>query len=134
MRSRSYLLLFLGVLLAHPSWADLTMRHTLELKFGSFLPPAVVNSMKSQVDEQLPKESVVEIKGKKVRMSIGRLVMIADYDKGVITLLDPRSQQFATSPLTGYADRIAAAQKAKMPVLPPQVQQMLANMQFDAKS
>ena len=114
--------------------ADLTMRHTIDFKFGSFLPPSAVEAMKAQLGDQMPKEIVVLIKGKKNYTSMGAIVMIGDYDKGVITLLDQKGHRFATAPISEYGDKIAAAQKQKMPVLPPQAQQMFDNMKFDVKT
>ncbi|HEY1496271.1 MAG TPA: energy transducer TonB [Candidatus Solibacter sp.] len=114
--------------------ADLTMRHTIDFKFGSFLPPSAVEAMKAQLGDQLPKEIVVLIKGKKNYTSMGAMVMIGDYDKGVITLLDQKGHRFATAPVAAFWEQIAAAQKLKMAVLPPQAQQMFDNMKFDVKT
>jgi TonB family protein len=116
------------------AFADLTVRHTIEIKLGSFLPPAATEAMKTQLAEQLPKELLIQIKGRKVLTSMGRLVMLADYVKGTITLMDPKTQRFATSPLADYADKIAAVQKQKMPAMPPAAQEMINNIQFDVKT
>ncbi len=48
--------------------------------------------------------------------------------------MDPKTKRFATSPTTSYADQLAAVQKQKMPILPAQAQQMLANVKFDVKT
>src|SRR4051794_1084587 len=89
------------------AWADLTIRHSLEFKFASFLPPATTQAMKNQFGD-LPKEAVVQIKGQKVYTSMARLVMVADFGKGIITLMDPATRKFAVSSISTYADRLAA--------------------------
>ena len=121
----------LGLWAGQAAWSDLTMRHSLDLKFGSFLPPAAMEAMKGQFGE-LPKETIVQIKGQKAYTSMGRMVMVADYAKGVITLMDPKTQRFAVSPMSTYGEKIAAAQK--LPSIPPQVRQMFENMKFDVKT
>ncbi len=108
------------------------MRHTIEFKFGSFLPPPVVDAMKLQLGDLVPKEMIVQVKGQKAYTSMGRMVMVADYARGVITLMDPKGQRFATSPMADYVDKIAVIQKQRMPVMPPEVQQIFAKMRFDA--
>src|SRR6266700_8342292 len=110
MQFRIHFLLILGLCAGQAAWADLTMRHSIEFKFGSFLPASAVEAMKVQLGDQLPKETTVQIKGKKVYTSMGRMVMIADYEKATITLLDTKSQRFATSPMAAYADKMAEVQ------------------------
>jgi TonB family protein len=114
--------------------ADLTMRHTIDFKFGSFLAPSAVEAMKAQLGDQMPKETLVLIKGKKTYTALGRMVLIVDHDRGVITLMDQKERRFGTAPIAAYGDKIAEAQKQRMPVLPAQAQQMFDNMKFDAKT
>ena len=133
MKYRS-LLAILALCGGQSAWADLTMRHTMEFKFGSFLPPAAVDAMKVQLGDQLPKETVVQIKGRKVYTSMGRMVMVADYASGTITLIDSKARRFATSPMATYIDKIAAVQKQKMLVMPPEAQQIFDKIQFDVKT
>jgi TonB family protein len=134
MKYRIHCALLIGLCAGQAAWADLTMKHRLHFKFGAFLPPAALDAMKQQLADQLPTETVIHIKGKKAYTSMGRVIMIADYGSGIITLLDPAGHRFATSPLAAYADQIAAVQKQKMPVLPAQVQQMFENIKFDVKT
>jgi TonB family protein len=134
MKYRNLCLLMIGLCAGRTGLADLTMRHTITYKFGAFLPPAAVDAMKQQLGDQLPKETTVQIKDKKVWTSMGRMVMVADYAKGVITLMDPKTQQFATSPMATYADKISAVQKQYMPEMPPQARQMFDNLQLDVKT
>lgn len=134
MKDRSLCAIVIGLCAGQAAFADLTMRHTIDFKFGSFLPPAAVEAMKTQLADQLPKESLVLIKDKKVLTSLGRMVMLADYSKGVITLMDTKTKQFASSPLASYADQVAAIQKQRMPILPQQAQQLFSSMKFDVKT
>jgi TonB family protein len=120
-----------GLWVGQAAWADLTMRHTMEFQFGSFLPPTAMEAMKGQLGE-LPKESIVQIKGQKAYTSMGRMVMIGDYGRGVITLMDPKTRRFAVSPMAAYGEKVAAAQH--LPQFPPQVRQMFENMKLDVKT
>lgn len=114
------------------------MRHTITYTFGSYLPPTVLSAIQTQLDGQVAKETIVQVKGRKIYTSFGRLGMIADYDKGVITMIDPKSQQFAVTAMATYSDKLAAAQKQMMPVMTAamqqQVQQMLDNVRVNVKS
>ena len=134
MKYRKLGVLVLVLCAGRAARADLTMRHTIDFKFGSFLPPSAVEAIKTQMGDQMPKETLVLIKGKKTFTSLGRMAMIADYDRGVITLMDQKEHRFGTAPAGAYGDKIAEAQKQKMSVLPAQAQQMLDNMKLDVKT
>ena len=88
---------------AQAALADLTMRHTIDFKFGSFLPPSAVEAMKSQLGDQMPKEIAGPDQGQKeLSRPWAAMVMLGGLSKGVITLLDPKATRFATSPIATY--------------------------------
>ena len=92
-------LVFVGLCAVQAGWADLTMRHTFTIKFGSFLPAQAVDTMKQQLANRMPEGTTVEIKGDRVRTSMGRLFSIVDYARGEITVVDPEGRRYATVPL-----------------------------------
>src|SRR5664279_784751 len=132
MKSTIAGVVFLGLCAVLPARADVTLRYTITLKFGSFLPPQAVDTMKQQLSNRMPEGSTVQIKGDRVCTSMGQLLAIADYAKGVITILDPKTSRFATVPLAEYPAKILAMQK--MPVMTPDAQRMFDNMKIDVKT
>ncbi len=132
MGRRSILALSLALLIGPTGWADLTLRHKMEIKFASFLPPEVQAQARQQGGAALPNEMVVQIKGDKTLTNSGPLLGITDYGRGEITLLNPKTKQYATVPLAEYPGRIADAQKP--PALPPQAQAMLLGLRFDVET
>jgi TonB family protein len=132
MKSKIAGVVFLGLCAVLPAPADVTLRYTITLKFGSFLPPQAVDAMKQQLSNRMPEGSTVQIKGDRVCVSMGQLLAIADYAKGVITILDPKTSRFATLPLAEYPARILAMQNT--PAMPPDAQRIFDNMKFDVKT
>src|SRR5689334_10014594 len=86
--------------------ADVTIRNTIEIKFGPAFPPAVADALKQQVSSIVPSEIFVRVKGDRSVSSFGALMGITDFAKSEITLLDPKSKQFATIPMADYPDKI----------------------------
>jgi hypothetical protein len=132
MGRRSILALSLALLIGPTGWADLTLRHKMEIKFASFLPPEAQAQARQQAGAALPNEMVVQIKGDKTYTNSGPLLAITDYGRGAITLLNPKTKQYATVPLAEYPDRIAASQKP--PAIPPEAQAMLQGLRFDVET
>src|SRR6266540_1779904 len=131
MKYRILCTAILGYCAGRAAWADLTMRYTLDFQLGSFLPASATETMKKQLSET-PKESIIQIKGQKVYTSMGRIVMIADYTKGVVILMDPKAKKFASTPMSSYGEKIAAAQH--LPPIPPEVSRMFDNVKMDVKT
>ena len=113
-------------------WADLTMRHTLTIKFGSFLPPQAMDAIRQQLGNRLPEGTLVQVKGDRVCASMAKMFAVTDYAKGEITLVDPETRRYATVPLADYPATILAAQK--LPSLSPDAQRIFDNMKLDVKS
>ena len=112
--------------------ADLTLRHAFTFHFASFLPPEIEKQARQQLSGTLPSETLVRIKGDRVYSSFGPLFAIADYRQSQITLLNPKTRQFATVPLGEQFERIAAAQQ--IPALPSEVEQSLGNLSLDVQT
>ncbi len=110
-------------------WADLVVRYKLDFQVGPILPPAIVDAVRQQVAGAIPTEMAMRVKGGRCASSVGPLNTIIDGGKGEITLLNPKTKQFATTPTASYADKIASST-----LLPPAAQQMLANLKVDVQS
>ena len=124
---------FLLVVAAGPvGRADLTLRHSFSFNLAPFLPPEVVAQARQQMSAALPGEVVVRIKGDQVYSSFGPLFTITDYAQNRITLLNPKTKEFATVGLSEYFDRLAAARE--FPPLPPDAQRALGGLNFDVQT
>ena len=123
---------FMVLCAAQAGRADLTMRYTLTYKLGTFLPPQALDAMKQQMGNRIPEGTTVQIKGDRVYTSMGRMVSIADYGTGQITVIDPDTKRFATSSLTDFPGKAVAAQK--MPPMSPDAQRIFDNMKLDVKT
>ena len=132
MRHRLAGLVFLGLCAVQAGRADLTMRHTFTLKFASFLPPQALDAIRQQLGDRLSQGSTLELKGDRVRTAMGEMYSVADYAKGEILLVDPKTKRFATVPLAEYASKILGSQA--MPTMPPDAQRIFDNMKLDVKS
>ena len=132
MKLRIGSVVFLGMWAAQAGRADLTMRHTFAFKFGSFLPPQVTDAIRQQLGNRMAEGSTTQIKGDRVRTSMGQMFSITDYARGEITLVNPATRRFATVPLAEYPGKILAAQK--MPPMPPVAQRIFDNMKLDVKT
>jgi hypothetical protein len=123
---------FILLCAAQAGRADLTMRCTLTFKLGAFLPPQALDAMKQQMGNRIPEGTTVQIKGDRVYTSMGRMVSIADYATGQITVIDPETRRFATAPLADFPAKAVAAQK--LPPMSPDAQRILDNMKLDVKT
>jgi TonB family protein len=132
MRHRLAGLVFLGLCAAQAGRADLTMRHTFTLKFASFLPPQALDAVRQQLGDRLSQGSTLELKGDRVRTAMGEMYSVADYLKGEILLVDPKTKRFATVPLAEYASKVLGSQV--MPAMPPDAQRIFDNMKLDVKT
>jgi hypothetical protein len=113
-------------------WADLTMRHTMTFHFGEGMPPVAAEAMKGSVGAAMPASTTVQMKGDLAYTSTGALGVLFDYGKGTITLLNPKTKQFATMPIAEYGDAIAAAQKTNS--LPADAKKLFEGMKLDVKT
>jgi TonB family protein len=132
MKLRIAGVIFLGLCAVQAGLADLTMRHTFTFKFGSFLPAQATEAIQQQVGSRLADGTTTQIKGDRVCTSMGQMLSVADYAKGEITLIDPKTKRFATVPIAEYPAKILAAQK--MPPMPPDAQRIFDNMKLEVKT
>ena len=123
---------FLGLCAVQAARADLTLRYTFTFKFGSFLPPQTVDSLKQQMANRMTEGTTLQIKGDRVYTSMGQMFTVADYAKGEITVVDPKTRRFASVPLAEYPAKLVAAQK--LPPMPPDAQRIFDNLKLDVKS
>jgi TonB family protein len=132
MKCRIAGVVFLGLCAMQAGRADLTMRHTLTIKLGSFLPPTAMDAIQQQLGNRMPEGTLVQVKGDRVCASMAKMFAITDYAKGEITLVDPETRRFATVPLADYPAKILAAQR--LPPMSPDAQRIFDNMKLDVKS
>ena len=110
-------------------WADLAVRYKLDFQVGAVLPPAIVDAVRQQVAGFIPNDMSMRVRDGKCTSSVGALTSIVNATTGEITLLNPKTKQFATTPAATYADKIAGST-----LLPPAAQQMLANLKVDVQT
>ena len=111
MKSRFAGVVFLGLCAVQAARADLTLRYTFTFHFGSFLPPQTVDSLKRQMANRMAEGTTLQIKGDRVYTSLGQMFTVADYAKGEITVVDPKTRRFASVPLADFPAKIVAVQK-----------------------
>ncbi|HEY1240495.1 MAG TPA: hypothetical protein VGF16_08050 [Bryobacteraceae bacterium] len=127
-----WLIALLALALGPYARADLTLRHTFTFHFASFVPPELETQVSQQLSATLPSETLVRIKGDRVYSSFGPLFAITDYRQNQITLLNPKTHQYATAPLGESFEKIAAAQP--IPALPPEVERNLGDLSIDVQT
>jgi TonB family protein len=121
-----------GLCAAQAGRADLTMRHTLTFKFGSFLPQQATDAIKQQLGNRMAEGTTTQIKGDRVYTSMGQMFSVTDYAKGEITLVEPKTRRFATLPLAEYPGKVLAAQQ--LPPMPPDAQRIFDSMKLEVKT
>jgi hypothetical protein len=129
MARRSILAPALVLLLRSTAPADVTLRQTSTVKLPSFIPPEFQAQMRDQLQDSMPAETLLQIRGDKAYASYGPLAAIADYGRNEVTLLDPKGKRFASVPLAEFGDRFAAALKAA--VSRAAGQPLAQNLHFD---
>src|SRR5438128_4996612 len=87
------------LLASQPSRADLTLRHSLEVKFGALLPPEAIEAVKKQMASGFPNEVITRVKGDKVYSKSGLMTSITDCGTDQITLLNADAKRYATVPM-----------------------------------
>jgi TonB family protein len=119
-------------LAAPAGWADLTVRQQITVKMGPGLPANMLDMAKQRVGDAVPAETTLRVKRNRCASSGGAVATISDYDKGEVTLLNPKTKEFATVPLASYAARIANAMPQQQ--MPDGVQQMLQSLKLDVQT
>jgi hypothetical protein len=118
--------------LAEGAWGDVTMRHTMALRFDGAMPPIAVETIQAQLETMLSQGTMVRIKGDRVSASMGPLTSITDYAKGTITVLDPKTKRVATSTIAEYARQLGVARKT--PAGSAEVQRAFEGLKVDVST
>jgi hypothetical protein len=109
--------------------ADATIRFKMDMKLAASLPPVAAQQMANAQKSQLPRETVVEIKGDKVYSNAGKNISVTDFTKQQITLVDPDHKLFATAYTKDFPGEIGAAMA--LPPMPPAAQKFLESIKPD---
>ena len=109
MKHRVALAALLALFAAHAARADVTIRRTMTVNLGSSFPTAMQDMLKQQLASSVPSGSVIRIKGTKSSSDIGPLVVLSDSASSQVTLLNPKTKQYATGSFSDYAHRIKLA-------------------------
>src|SRR6266404_663373 len=121
-------LLFL--LVCQPGRADLTLRQSFDVKFGSLLPPDAVEAIHKQLASSgFPSEIVTRAKGEKVSATFGSMTSIVDCSTDRMTLLNPTTKKYATVPIADYPGKLPVAEANSAAI-----QKMLQDIEFDAQT
>ncbi len=129
---RRCFVLALFFLAAEASRADLTVRQQTVVTFGSALPASMLDMVKQRVGDMIPTETTLRVKGNRCSSSGGVVTTVSDYDKGEVTLLNPKTKEFATVPYASYAARIGDSVPRQQ--MPEGAQQMLQSLKFNVQT
>jgi len=97
-----------------PLFGDVMVRVHNEMKFGVVIPQPISDRTRNGALMLLPDETTIYRKGNLEYQRQGAFVMITDYGKGEVTLLDGEHKQFAKIAMKDYVAKIAAT----LPPLP----------------
>jgi len=125
--------LVLALVASEAAWADLTIRYSVDMKFGAAVPAEAAATAKQQVSRLFAAGMSTRVRGPRCATSFGPLNSILDATAGEITLLSPATMQFATVPVAGYTERVLGQQS-----IPPEVRQaiqtLFQSLSIDAQS
>ena len=122
----------LVVLWAATGMADVTLRQSVTLNFSSLFPEAVRSAMQESVKSTLPSGTVLQIKNGRAVSSSATLTIMMEADGNRITLLNPKSKQYADTTYSEYLDATRGALKSVAP--PAQAQQAFQNLHHDVQT
>lgn len=117
------------LLVCQTSRADLTLRHSVEVKFGAQLPPDAIEAIKKQMTSDIPTEVVTRVKGDKVYSKSGLVTSIMDCGTDQITLLHAGSRRYATVPMADYP-----GVRQQPTAISPEAARMFQDLRFDVQS
>jgi len=107
--------------------ADVTVRYKNEVKMGAGAPPALTQQTSGVMQSVVPASTVIQIKGTKGYTNSRSLISLIDFQKQVITVIDPEHKQFATVYMKDYADQVLSVLPG-MPSMPAEAQKALDSM------
>ncbi len=117
------------LLVCQTSRADLTLRHSLEVKFGPLLPPEAIEAIQKQMTSTLPNEVVTRVKGDKIYTKSGLIISIADCGADQITLLNADAKKYATVPMAEYPGTLPGST-----AISPAVEKVFQDMKFEVRT
>src|SRR5229473_1584117 len=118
------------LLACQTSRADLTLRHSLEVKFGALLPAEAIEAAKKQMASGFPNEIVTRVKGDKVYSKSGLMTSIVDCGTDQITLLNSDTKKYATVPMADYPGTVMQVH----PAMSPAVEKVFQDLKFDVQT
>jgi hypothetical protein len=118
-----------GLLLAGSMFADVTLRYKMTVKVNPTLPPQMTEPMTKAFGENVPPESVYQVKAGKGASSFGKLRAIVDFTGGRITLLDPEKKRAGTT----TTQQLIAEMGKIMDTMPAEARAALASMKSNAE-
>jgi hypothetical protein len=118
----------LVALLSTSARADLTLRWNMNWKFTEGLPSQFTQAAGAQA-ALTPQSMTIRYSKGRAFMEQGSIRMVADYDKGVITMIDPEGKRLATMQASEYPPKLDTAAG-----LPPEARKIFEQMTFDVQS
>ncbi len=137
MKHRVAFAALLALFAAHAARADVTIRRNMTIDLGSSFPAAMQDMLKQQLASSMPSGSVIRIKGTKSYADMGQMVVLSDSASDQVTILNPKTKQYATGSFSDYMDKLAAtvqATSANLGAMPAEAQQILQSMKLDVQT
>jgi hypothetical protein len=120
-----------SLMIAPSLLADTTVPYKYDFKAGSTSPAAA--AALAAVQAKVPKTSVIQIKGKLGRTTTLQYVTVSDFERQVVTLIDPAHHQYATVYMKDYADQVLSILQAE-PEMPSGAEKIMDSIQSTFES
>jgi hypothetical protein len=121
-------------LVAPALFADTTVSYKYDLKPGAGAPARMLGPVLEAAKSKIPTSTVVQIKGKLARATSAPFVTVSDFDKQVITVIDPAHDQFATVYMKDYQDQVLSMLQGSLPTIPADARKFMDSMQSSFSS
>jgi hypothetical protein len=130
MKPSRVLSIVVATLLVAPSlFADVTVRYKNEYKFGAASPGESLGPAAEAALSKLPTFSLIQIKGKLGRATQGPYTTVTDFEKQVITVIDPAHKQFATVYIKDYESEVVSLLEESIPAIRESARKSVDSMQ-----
>ncbi|HUP03071.1 MAG TPA: energy transducer TonB [Bryobacteraceae bacterium] len=110
MRLRIFLPAILLALSAGPARADLTVRYKISIQVGGGIPQAAAAELQKAMD--VASGPAILVRGDKARLENKTGIVLFDYARRQISVLDPAERRFATEPMDDYLSSLSGAAAA----------------------
>jgi len=121
-------------LVAPSLFADSTVSYKYDIKPGAGAPARMLGPILEAAKSKMPTSTVIQIKGKLARATSLPFVTVSDFDKQVVTVIDPAHTQFATVYMKDYQDEVLSLLQSSMPSMPADAQKIMDSMQSSFSS